>query len=104
MLDTGFRPHADLAGRILPGYDMISDPAVANDGDGRDPDASDPGDWLSAGQNTGTSTSATCATAAGTAPRCSGIIASNTNNAAWTAGIDWVARILPVRVLGRCGG
>ena len=33
-----------------------------------------------------------------------GVIAANTNNDAGIAGIDWNARILPVRVLGRCGG
>jgi len=36
VIDTGFRPHADMEGRNLPGYDFISDPQVANDGDGRD--------------------------------------------------------------------
>ena len=51
-LDTGVRfDHTDLlgvavGGNLLPGYDMISDVAVANDGDGRDADPSDPGDWL----------------------------------------------------------
>ena len=48
VVDTGYRPHEDLAGRLLPGYDFISDPQVANDGDGRDADPSDPGDWISA--------------------------------------------------------
>ena len=33
-----------------------------------------------------------------------GIIGANTNDGVWTAGIDWAARILPVRVLGKCGG
>jgi serine protease len=45
VIDTGIRPHADLAGKILPGYDFITDVTVANDGDGRDGDASDPGDY-----------------------------------------------------------
>ena len=51
-IDTGVRfDHSDLmrvanGGNLLPGYDMISDADVANDGDGRDPDPSDPGDWL----------------------------------------------------------
>ena len=31
---------------MLPGYDFISDPLIANDGDGRDADATDPGDWV----------------------------------------------------------
>ena len=33
-----------------------------------------------------------------------GVIAANTNNDEGIAGIDWNAKILPVRVLGRCGG
>ena len=56
VVDTGVRfEHPDLlavaaSGHLLPGYDMISDPVVANDGDGRDPDASDPGDWITAAE------------------------------------------------------
>ncbi|MBI3044460.1 MAG: S8 family serine peptidase, partial [Betaproteobacteria bacterium] len=50
VLDTGVLPHADLAGRILPGYDFVSDTTRANDGDGRDADASDPGDWVTSGE------------------------------------------------------
>ena len=51
VIDTGHRPHVDLASRIIGGYDFISNPLVANDGDGRDPDPQDPGDWItSAGE------------------------------------------------------
>ena len=52
-IDTGVRfDHPDLqrlanAGQLLDGYDFVSDVAIANDGDGRDADASDPGDWVS---------------------------------------------------------
>jgi hypothetical protein len=52
VIDTGVRyDHADLkrvvdGGSLLPGYDMISDLATASDGNGRDADAADPGDWL----------------------------------------------------------
>jgi serine protease len=52
VVDTGVRyEHPDLlsvavGGHLLPGYDMASDPATANDGDGRDADPSDPGDWV----------------------------------------------------------
>ena len=46
VLDTGYRPHAAITGRFLAGYDMISDPGAAGDGNGRDDDASDPGDYV----------------------------------------------------------
>lgn len=48
VADTGYRPHPDLAAHLLPGYDFVSNPLFANDGDGRDADASDPGDWVTA--------------------------------------------------------
>jgi hypothetical protein len=46
VIDTGITQHPELAGRVLPGFDFISDPASANDGNGRDNDASDPGDGI----------------------------------------------------------
>jgi serine protease len=101
VLDTGVRPHAGMAGRLLPGYDMISDPRTANDGDGRDPDASDPGDFVLASEATDECKEAPSSWH-GTSV--AGIIGANTNDGIWTAGIDWAARILPVRVLGKCGG
>jgi len=101
VVDTGVRPHAGLAGRLLPGYDMIFDPKSANDGDGRDPDPSDPGDFVLASEAT-SDCKQTFSTWHGTAV--SGIIGANTDDGIWTAGIDWAAKILPVRVLGKCGG
>ncbi len=101
ILDTGYRPHAAMAGRILPGYDMIGDPANANDGNGRDADALDPGDWVLASEATA-DCKAHDSSWHGTAV--AGIVGANTNDGIWTAGIDWAARILPVRVLGKCGG
>ena len=101
VVDSGYRPHAGLAGRFLPGYDMISDPDMAADGDGRDADASDPGDFVTASEATG-DCPAHDSTWHGTSV--AGIIGANTNDGGWTAGIDWAARILPVRVLGKCGG
>lgn len=101
VVDTGYRPHAGMAGRFLPGYDMISDPVIAADGDGRDADASDPGDFVTASEATdkcGARDSSWHGTSV------AGIIGANTNDGGWTAGIDWAARILPVRVLGKCGG
>lgn len=106
VVDTGYRPHAGMSGRFLPGYDFISDAATANDGNGRDPDATDPGDWMSpadvSGQFRGHGCEVSDSSWHGTLV--SSVIAANGNDGAWTAGIDWAAMVLPVRVLGKCGG
>ncbi len=104
VLDTGITAHPDLVGRVLPGYDFVSDPQLANDGNGRDADASDPGDWVSAADRRE-------ARFAGCAEQRSswhgtviaGLVAANSDNAVGVAGIDRQARILPVRVAGKCG-
>lgn len=107
VLDTGIRPHADLAGRVLPGYDFITPPDKANDGDhqspenSRDPDPSDPGDWVEA-NGCGQPHQAMDSSWHGT--HVAGTIGAASNNGTDVAGIDWQAQILPVRVLGRCGG
>ena len=51
VIDTGITTHSELSGRIVAGYDFISDPAIANDGDGRDADAADPGDWITSAES-----------------------------------------------------
>lgn len=101
VLDTGIASHSDLNANVLPGYDFIGDLEVANDGDGRDGDASDPGDWVSANQ-CGSSHGAQNSSWHGT--HVAGTIAAVTNNSRGVAGVAPDARILPVRVLGRCGG
>jgi len=91
VIDTGYRPHADLAANIVGGYDFIADTATANDGNGRDADARDPGDWCSSSSSWhGT--------------HVAGTIAAVTNNGLGVAGVAPSARIVPVRVLGTCGG
>jgi serine protease len=110
-LDTGIRfDHPDLlaiaaGGRLLPGYDFINNAAVANDGDGRDADPSDPGDWVTAADvATAQFKGCTVQISSWHGTRTAGILGALTNNAHGIAGMTWQGRILPVRVLGKCGG
>lgn len=103
VLDTGYRPHVDLAANIVGGYDMISDSFVGNDGNGRDSDAQDPGDWTNAGEcGGGQPTQNQNSSWHGT--HVAGIIAAVTNNGSGVAGVAYGAKVVPVRVLGKCGG
>ena len=87
VIDTGMRPHPELAARLVPGYDFITDPQSADDGDGCDADPTDTG-----------------ALVAGSSGlhglHVSGILGAQANNQTGIAGIDWNCRILPIRVLG----
>src|SRR5687768_504343 len=103
VIDTGYRPHADLAANLLPGYDFIGDTFVANDGNGRDSDASDPGDWINAGE-CGPGDPATFESSSWHGTHVAGTIAAVTNNANGVAGVAFNARVVPARVLGKCGG
>lgn len=105
VVDSGaLYGHPDLAGKLLPGYDLISDLDTSNDGDGRDPDASDPGDWITSSE-----------AGSGRYPLCpaedsswhgsfiAGEIAAATHNGLGVAGVGWDTRVQPVRVSGKCG-
>ena len=101
VIDTGYRPHADLAPNIVGGYDFISDAATANDGDGRDADAQDPGDWSEAGQ---CDAAASARNSSWHGTHVAGTIAAVANDSNGVAGVAFDARVVPLRVLGRCGG
>jgi serine protease len=101
VIDTGYRPHADLANNIIGGYDFISDTFVARDGNLRDSSALDPGDWTT-GNDCYTGSPASNSSWHGT--HVSGTIAAITNNSVGVAGVAYNAKVVPLRVLGRCGG
>ena len=99
VIDTGLElNHPDIVGspNVMPGWDMVTDPLVGNDGDGRDNDPNDPGDMC---PERGALTNSYHGThVAGT------VGAGVTNNNAGVAGGAWNVRIVPVRALGKCGG
>ncbi|MCU0500306.1 MAG: S8 family peptidase [Anaerolineae bacterium] len=103
VIDTGITNHADLAGRSVPGlgYDFITNVASANDGNGRDSDPSDPGDWVTANECFAGS-SASNSSWHGT--HVAGTIGAASNNGMGVAGVNWSSRIVSARVLGKCGG
>lgn len=82
VIDTGYQPHEDMNGVWVGGYDFVSDPSISGDGDGYDPNPY--------GQH-------------GHGVRVASVIGANTNNSTGIAGINWNARILPVRALGATG-
>ena len=105
VIDTGqIFEHPDIGGssNLGSGFDMISTTAQANDGDGRDPDPTDAGDAAATGEcypgspPSGDSWHGT---------HVSGTIGAGlTNNQMGIAGVNWEVTILPIRVLGKCGG
>lgn len=107
VLDTGIRSdHPDLKSKLYQGYDFIGLDRggladTAQDGDGRDADPTDPGDGANAG-DCGAGEPASSSSWHGT--QVAGLIGAATNNGIGMAGVGWQAMVLPIRVLGRCGG
>ena len=101
VLDSGITAHPDLDANVLPGYDFIAESAFSNDGNGRDSDPTDAGNWTVDNQ---------CFTGSKASPsdwhgtHVAGTIAAIANNNEGIAGVAPEAKIVPVRVLGACGG
>ncbi|MEO8936858.1 MAG: S8 family peptidase [Burkholderiaceae bacterium] len=120
IVDGGVRfDHPDLAGRLVGGYDFVSADCTigdsgcttanqfttANDGDGRDPDASDPGDWVGNGASSNPFLSGcSVETSSWHGTHIAGIIGAVGNNGLGVTGLNWNATMVPIRVAGRCGG
>lgn len=131
VIDTGIANHPDLngvgsgatylpAGRWLPGYDFVSldngatlPPGfVANDGNGRDADPSDPGDWITAEEKRlypddcaiGETPPYQPSDSSWHGTHMAGLAAATANNGIGIAGAAWNVQVLPVRALGKCGG
>lgn len=101
VIDTGITPHTDLAGQIVGGYDFISSSTTARDGNGRDSNPNDEGDWYAANE-CGIGYPASNSSWHGT--HVAGTVAALTNNASGVASMAYGAKVVPVRVLGKCGG
>ncbi|HET9472948.1 MAG TPA: S8 family serine peptidase [Steroidobacteraceae bacterium] len=111
VLDTGvLYDHPDLGrgdhgGKLLPGFDFVSGIDQANDNDGRDANPSDPGDWvLDSDRSNPAFFTCEVANSSWHGTRVAGMIGARTNNTLGVAGLSWNSFILPVRVLGKCGG
>nr|WP_133816708.1 S8 family serine peptidase [Tahibacter aquaticus] len=100
VIDTGITPHSDLAGQTVAGYDFISSSTTARDGNGRDSNPNDEGDWFATNEcgvpySSGSSWHGT---------HVAGTVAAIANNSKGVAGVAFNAKVQPVRVLGKCGG
>lgn len=109
VLDTGITSHPDLDANRVGGYDFVSDSRVGNDGTGRDNDPSDPGDWVTYADSLGLTYGGFfegCSEEASSwhGSHVAGTIAAVTNNSTGGAGVAFGAKVVPVRVLGKCGG
>ncbi len=115
VLDSGVRAdHPDLDGKLLAGWDFVSTAAVGNDGDGWDADASDPGDFITAedlqkpefsdNQCGGGSNFDQPLESSWHGTRVAGLIAAASDNGIGMTGAGFHVKVLPVRVLGKCGG
>jgi len=129
VLDSGVRfNHPDLGrssslevdsgGKLLQGYDFIRRVDLANDGNARDTDASDPGDWVTVAEvqaDPNDDLTEDCVLDPDSdqlldvnsdwhGTEVAGILGALTDNRRGMAGVGFDVKLLPARVLGKCGG
>lgn len=106
VLDTGITPHSDLTEHLGTGYDFVSTVGYAGDGNGRDADPTDTGDYVSSADRNafpGLFSSDCDTTSSWHGTKIAGLVAASTNNGAGVAGANWNGLVVPVRVAGKCG-
>lgn len=105
VLDTGITTHSEFSGRLVSGYDFVSTALEGNDGNGRDNDPSDPGDWITSSESaSGYFSGCAVDDSSWHGTHVAGTIGATGNNASGIAGLNWGSKIQPIRVLGKCGG
>ncbi|WP_298234549.1 S8 family serine peptidase [uncultured Azohydromonas sp.] len=101
VLDSGITNHEDLEGRWIGGYDFVSTIEYAGDGNGRDPDPHDPGDFVTT--TSGAFSGCEVENSSWHGTKIAGLISAITNNNRGVAGANQGNLIVPVRVAGKCG-
>ena len=102
VLDSGvLLSHPDLSGKLRPGYDFVSDLFSAADGSRRDSDPTDPGDATVAGE---CDPWEPAYESSWHGTQVAGLIGAATDNGIGVASAGRDISVLPVRVLGKCGG
>ena len=104
VIDTGITDHPDLNNQVLPGWDFVNDDTYdrGRDGNGWDSDPEDRGDYENADESCDDSGVTWYSSWHGT--HVAGIVAAQGDNSIGVVGVAPGVKILPVRVLGLCGG
>ena len=103
VIDSGGVASPDLEGQTVPGYDFVSansttDFSTAGDGDGRDSDPTDPGNFCAGSGTTPTIYSNWHGL------KVASLIVSLADNTYGIAGAAPLAKVMHLRATGRCGG
>lgn len=110
VLDTGVLPgHPMLQGHLLSGYDFVADPLIGADGQSssgsdRDSDPSDPGDGVGPADLLADAACVGWSQSSWHGTFVSALLAGNPVPSEGVFSVNWNAAVLPVRVLGKCGG